>query len=121
MVIVANPVAVLWKTASTTVQAPGGTVTFCVSFDNQSDCASAFNVVITDKVPDNMTFKAIELFNEPWDGRIFPTWGNALAGPWTAGNPPTGQGPIGSLYLRWSVPMQGMWCSGIVCYTVTVL
>jgi len=122
MVVVANPVALLWKTASTTVQAPGGAVQFCISFDNQSDCTSAFNVVITDRVPDNMRFMSVDLMNDPWDGQIFNTWSTALTGqPWTAGNPPAGQGPVGSVYLRWSLPMQGMWESGIVCYTVTIL
>jgi len=127
MVVIQNPQVNFWKTADTTTQAPGGVVTFCVSFWNVSACASAMALTITDKVPDNMRFGTAVLANEPPGGVIYGSWATALAGPWTdfvAGSPPsppTGQGPVGGVYLRWAIPSAGINGSAAVCYSVTIL
>ena len=130
-VLVATPQMILQKTGTPTMQAPGGLVTFCLTFSNQSAYTSAFNFVITDAVPDNMRFYQETFTNHPAGGTIVPTWSDDAGATW---NDAVGVAPIGGtpgrypfsccavdVILRWSVDMVGIQQSGYVCYTTSIL
>lgn len=120
-VLVATPVIQLKKTTSATIQVAGGVVTFCLSFSNTSANASAVNVVVADKLPDNMKFydpSAVSFMNEPPDGTM--TWAYSFNNTaWTTGAPPSGQ--AGPLYMRWTTNVVGPHESAYMCYTVSIL
>jgi uncharacterized repeat protein (TIGR01451 family) len=121
-VIVATPSVMLRKVASPTLQASGGTVTFCISYSNSGGLASAFDVTITDAMPDNMKF-AVGAGN--WDtgtsdglGTVTGTW-STNGTTWGAGLPPNAQG--GPVLLRWTIDVLSPKASGYACYTVSVM
>jgi len=125
-VIVATPNLQLKKNASATMQVAGGMVTFCLSFSNTSSLTSAINVVVNDRLPDNMKFydpTGTGSFDNDPPGSVTgiqPAWSApTTAGPWTAGYPPSGQ--AGPLYLRWSVDIVGPNESGYMCYSASIL
>ena len=120
-VLVSCPVVSLMKVPSVTVQSAGNTVTFQIWVANASVQASAFNVVITDEIPDNMVF-----------GGMLAPWWNATPGPtgvtnaesannvaWVNGTPPAGQ--PSPYYLRWTLDKLAPGRSGFVQYFATVL
>ena len=53
-VLVQNPCVTLIKTPDVTVQAAGGSVTYNLWVVNCSPNTSAFNITVTDKLPDNI-------------------------------------------------------------------
>src|ERR1044071_4918109 len=55
-VLISCPAVMLSKQATPTVQASGSVVVFQIWISNASMQASAFNVEITDMIPDNMTY-----------------------------------------------------------------
>ncbi len=123
-VAVATPVVMLRKEASATMQVSGGTVTFCISYSNSGGLATAFNLVITDAMPDNMRFVtgAGNYFNETGDAWSTTTqsWSTDGGTNWTSGSyPAMGQGT--PLKLRWTVDIIPPKQTGFVCYTVSVL
>ena len=122
-VMVATPSVMLRKVASPTLQASGGTVTFCISYSNSGGRASAFDVTITDAMPDNMKFIA-GAGNADWgtsdgDGVVYAVWSTNGGGGWTAGTPANAQG--GPVLLRWTIDVLSPKASGMVCYTVSVM
>ena len=119
-VLVATPSIMLSKMATPTIAVSGGTVTFCITFSNASSLTSAVNVVISDKVPDNVRFDNVRLENDPAGGIITPSWSTNNAAPWTTNWPPVAQGPVNSLFLRWTTDVMGPRQSAIVCYSVTI-
>jgi len=115
-VLVATPATLIRKDANPTMQAAGGTVTFCITFSNTSAFASAVNVTVSDKVPDNMRWVGWGTLWNPGGGA--PTTAYAAAPPaWTDGTPPA----AGQYYLRWTMNVVGPRRSGIVCFLATVL
>lgn len=121
-VMVATPNLAFTKVATPTLQGAGGTVTFCINFQNMSYCASAINVLITDKVPDNMNFSPIAPNFSQWTGGPNNGTGTAenaaaLAGPWTAGEPAV----VGNYFLRWAFPKLAPRESGVICFRASVL
>ena len=121
-VLVATPVVMLRKQASGTLQASGGTVTFCISYSNSGKWASAFNVVITDAMPDNMRFVngSGNEVGPPAGSSVVSAWSTNGGGGWTSGSTPfMAQGT--PVLLRWTVDVLGPGDSGFVCYTVSVL
>jgi len=123
-VFVATPVVMLKKTASATMQVSGGTVTFCISYSNSGGIATAFNLVITDAMPDNMRFVSGtgNYFNDTADGwsMTTPSWSTDGGTNWTSGSyPAMAQGT--PLSLRWTVDIVPPKQTGFVCYTVSVL
>jgi len=123
-VMVATPAVMLKKVAGPTMQASGGTVTFCISFSNSGGLASAFDVTITDAMPDNMRFAA-GTGNASWDpagGVVYWAWSTNGGAGWTMGGtamPTNGQAT--PLLLRWQVDVLSPRASGFVCYTASVL
>jgi len=115
-VLVQNPAVWIWKTASPTLQAPGGDVTFTACVKNQSAYVSAFNVTVTDVLPIGFDFRAMSSI---WPASWVITNANGLAGPWVAGWPTVGQEP--TWFLRWTLPVVGPMASGCVAFTARVL
>jgi uncharacterized repeat protein (TIGR01451 family) len=121
-VLVATPMIQLRKTTSATIQVAGGIVTFCLSYSNTSSLTSALNVVVADKMPDNMKFTdpggGAIFDNDPPGGTMTPAYSfNNTA--WTTGVPTSGQ--AGPLYLRWTTDVVGPKESAYMCYTVSIL
>ena len=119
---VASPNIVFNKVASPTIQGASGTVQFCINFQNLSYCASAINVLVTDKVPDNMNFFPIApnyfaWTNGPNSASSVAEYAAALAGPWTSGEPSV----AGNYFLRWAFPKLAPRESGVICFRATVL
>ncbi len=56
IVRVDSPCIALQKIANPTVQSSGGTVTFSIYVVNCSCTNSAFNIMVTDRLPDNMSY-----------------------------------------------------------------
>ena len=119
-VLVETPNVVTKKLANPTIQAPGGTVMFCISFSNVSACASAANVVIEDVVPDNMNFVQMLTQNDPVGGAISGEWSNNGGSTW---NPAPAWPAAGTanISLRWTVDLLGMGQSAYLCFRATVL
>lgn len=130
-VLVGTPQMMIQKTGTPTMQAPGGLVTFCLTFSNQSAYGGALNFVLTDAIPDNMRFYQELFTNAPAGGTIVPSWSDDGGATWedTAGVPPNGGGPgrypnAGwpfDVILRWTVDLVDTQQSGYVCYTASIL
>lgn len=121
-VLVQNPRIMLFKTASPTMQAPGGDVTFRVCVRNMSADVSAFNVTVTDQIPAGFEFQAGGAFAANpgiWPNTWVVTNANGVAGPWNAGWPTVGQEP--AWFMRWTLPVVGQNSSGCVEFTARVL
>lgn len=117
---VATPNLMVSKVASPTLQGAGGIVQFCISFQNLSFCASAIDVVVTDRVPDNMNFLPLgpnfyAWTNGPNNGTEQEQWNNA--GTWTNGEPVT----YANFSLRWGYPRLAPRESGVICFRASVL
>lgn len=120
-VLVANPCINLRKTVTPSVQAAGGTLTFRLWVINCSPYASAFNVSIIDKIPDNVGFNtdfnpAGNWTNGPgvwteYDGTNGTSWG--------AGMPAVGQ--TTPYYMRFILSVLGPAKSAYVQYGVNIL
>jgi len=118
-VCVRTPSVMLSKLSSPSLQASGGTVTFCVSFSNKSAYMSAVNFVITDVIPANMAFAGWgDAWYVFWDSLPTVTQAYSLNGVvWvTGGSPALGV----TATLRWVIPALGMSQSGVACYLATV-
>lgn len=118
-VTIASPNLIVNKTASPTIQGAGGTVVFCIGFQNLSYCASAINVMIRDKVPDNMNFNLaayVAWTTGPNDGAMTSEF-SVNGTTWTAGTPAV----VGQYYLRWTYFQLAPRESGVVCFRATVL
>ena len=122
-VIISSPNVFVGKTASPTLQGSGGTVTFCITVQNVSYCASAFDVTIADRLPDGMNYVGGVV--TPWDNGV-TTWSQDYAtigapNTWVLGtapaNPPGATGPY---YLRWVADQMSPRESAVICYTAVV-
>jgi uncharacterized repeat protein (TIGR01451 family) len=118
-VLVSCPVVSLAKVAIPTVQSAAGVVTFQIWVANTSMQASAFNVVISDKLPDNVTF--LGPVTTWWNGVAPATSASSSSNGtvWAASAPLAGQGA--TYYLRWTLNQLAPGRSGFIQYTVTVL
>ena len=118
-VLISCPVVSLAKVAMPTVQSAAGVVTFQIWVANTSMQASAFNVVISDKLPDNVTF--LGPVTTWWNG-VAPATSPASSSngtAWAGSAPLAGQ--AGTYYLRWTLNQLAPGRSGFIQYTVTVL
>ena len=100
-VLICNPLVAYTKTATPTMSIPTGTVTFSLCIINNSSTTSAFNMVVSDKLPDNMSY--VQPSYGIWGGTATMTNAAVMAGPWSLGEPPDGQ--ANPMYLRWTVEM----------------
>lgn len=114
-----NPCIALQKGANPTVQSSGGTVTYTVWVINCSCTNSAFNVTVTDRLPDNVAFLAsIPGWNGGTGGTWTPSYGSNNT-TWGAGSP--GGGQTSPYYLRFALNLLGPCASAMQSYSVTVL
>lgn len=121
-VLVQNPALSVSKYATPTLQASGSDVTFRVCVMNVSATASAFNVAVVDRLPDNME----------WAGAVSSMWSMGVpAGTWTetsssvfpgpyAGTPPAA-GQDYPYYMRWVLTTLGPNRSGCVEFRARIL
>ena len=121
-VLIANPCINLRKDVSPSVQAAGGTLTFRLWVVNCSPYASAFNVSIIDKIPDNVGYNTDIVATGSWSPSGLGVWSqyestNGTA--WAAGPPPVGQ--VTPYYLRFILSLLGPGKSAYVQYGVNIL
>ena len=120
-VLICNPIIHYSKVATPTMVIPTGTVVFTLCIINNSATTSAFNMVVSDKLPDNMSYAAPSLGTWPAPAPTM-SWAAAMAGPWTNGaEPPNGQ--LNPFFMRWTFPLigPGPGRSACVQYTARVL
>jgi len=120
-VIIQNPCVTLIKTPDVTVQAAGGTVTYTLWVVNCSPVTSAFNITVTDKLPDNVKYDASQA---QWNGNGGGIWQKSTSpsganGSWTAAVPVAGQ--TTPFYLRYVMPTLGPLQSAFISYSVAIL
>jgi len=116
-VLVSCPVVSITKRANTTVQAVAGTVTFEICAVNSSMNASAWNLVITDKLMDNMAYAPVWSSWAPAGTIITPS--KSVDGiTYTAPEPVFGA--INPLWLRWSIDRLGPARSACVQFKAVV-
>jgi len=102
------------------MQSSGCTVTYKIEMGNCSEWTSAFNITLTDKLPDNTAFvQHVDDFSGPvpfpWIRSYYTVGPN-----WANGDMPAGQ--VGPAQLRWVMRDFGMhWKSAYVRYSVRVL
>ncbi len=123
-VLVCNPIVAFVKTATPSMAAPSNTVTFTMCAVNSSITTSAFNLVLTDRLPDNMAYIPPVSYM-PAAGVFTATYATVLTGTWTAGEPGVGANNVplapAAYYLRWVANVTGPGKSSCVYYRVTVL
>lgn len=120
-VLVSNPCVALQKRATPTVQSSGGTVTFELIAINCSNSSSAFNIMVTDRLPDNMAY--VTSANPAWysgtGGPINSAFRSADNVSWSGGWPVLGQ--VTPYWLRWQLEFLGPGKSGGITFLATVL
>lgn len=134
-VLVVNPSVGVQKTASPTVACSGSTVTFCIWATNTSAMTSAFNVTVSDRMPD--VFGYVLGGQSTWvagtaGAAVTPGFSNAVGLPqiycWpttvnpmcnASGEPLNGQG--GPYYIRWAITVIGPGKSAMACFKAVVL
>jgi len=121
-VLVSNPCVALQKKANPTVQSSGGTVTFELIAINCSASSSAFQIMVTDKLPDNMAYAFSA--NPSWYGgngapipSLFKSADNLT---WTGGWP-AATGNVTPLWLRWQMQFLSPGSSASITFLATVL
>jgi len=100
------------------VQASGGTVTFTLWVVNQSGTQSAWNVCVTDRLPDQMIYEGTDNWN---DNTGFAWWESRSTDnvTWVGGAATPGQGA--PFYLRWCIYKIGIGQSVSVRYWARIL
>ena len=122
-ILIANPAMFLWKAATpTVVGTSGGLTTYVICFSN-GGANTAWNVTITDRLPNNTFWDAI---NSSWvSGSTLTTTHNLSdppVNPWVANEPPAGQGSTNTtpVFLRWVAGSVGVGRSGCITFTLSV-
>lgn len=121
---VCTPSISLDKRANSTVQSAGGVVTFCINIANNSNCTSAFSLIVSDWLPDNMAYVNTD--------RMWVDGGTVGYGYWLPDvMPPVGlwfwpnskpaPGTTGNVELFWWIDMVGIGRTGYVCFQASVL
>ncbi len=119
VLVVAGPVITLLKLASPTEQISGGTVTYRLWVENISPTWSAFNITVTDFLPDNVSYSGNP---DSWNGGSFGTWFSYVSADgvsYFGGSPTIGQ--TAPYYLRWILTQLGPNRSAFVEFTVNIL
>lgn len=120
IVRVDSPCIALQKIANPTVQSSGGTVTFTIYVVNCSCTNSAFNITVTDRLPDNMSYSG-NYAGVPlgFGGTFTPYSSSTNANPWASSNPVVGQGA--PYYMRYILDFISPCKSAMVTFTANVL
>jgi uncharacterized repeat protein (TIGR01451 family) len=120
-VLVANPCVAIQKVPDVTVQSSGSKVTYTLWVANCSPTTSAFNITVTDKLPDNVSYDAAR---GNWNGGSGGTWTSSDSPTGAAGSyvttPPTA-GQTTPLFLRFVLDQLGAGKSALIAYSVVVL
>lgn len=121
-VLIQNPCIALQKIANPTVQASGGDVTFTLWVVNCSVTSSAWNITVTDRMPDNTEYENPSFVS--WPGLATPgvwtaSYASTLAAAWTNGQPADGQDA--PYYLRYTLDLLGPSRSAFARFTVRIL
>jgi len=120
-VLIANPCVSLLKVPNVTVQSAGGTVTYTLWVVNCSPTTSAFNVTVTDKLPDNVAYDAAR---GNWNGGSWgtlSTWTSATGVPTAYANVPPAAGQVTPFYMRYLLDQLGPNRSAFLSYSVVIL
>lgn len=119
-VMVCTPTISLYKRASMTVVGAGGTLEFCIEIRNMSNCASAFNLHLSDRLPPDLSY--VSLSKRYWvDGAsaiVDWVWIDSPGiwlGPYQTPSP-TMVNPL----MAWDIDMVAMGGTGYICYKATV-
>jgi hypothetical protein len=116
-VIISCPVLSLQKRSNITLQNVGGEVTFILCAINDSFLASAFNVTIRDRMPDNVAWSgSYGTWGTAFDNELYSTDDITYSGDLTGVQPGVGDAPLWFLWTATIGPM----CSACVQYAVTV-
>ena len=115
---VANPCMSLQKTATPASQASGNSVTYTIWVINCSCTSSAFNVTVTDRLPDNAGFGASGV---DWNGGSGGTWYRTYSSDGVAWVGAASAGQTAPFYLRFALNLLGPCKSAMEAYSVTVL
>lgn len=121
---VQNPVVVPTKTATPTLQAAGSEVTFQVCVENTSATASAFNVFVNDRLPDNMEWAGLATTywnNSNPAGTWSETSSSVFPGPYCTAPCPPLSGQDAPYYMRWNLNWLGPLKSGCVTFKARIL
>ena len=122
-VLIQNPCVQLQKVANPTVQASGGSVTFTLWVVNCSATSSAWNVTVTDKMPDNTAYA----------GGTFLSWPGLSSGfswlpsystnntTWSGTPLQPADGTVVPLYLRYVLEALGPSRSAFARFSVEIL
>ena len=118
---VQNPCVSLLKTSNPTAVAAGGTMTYTLWVVNCSPFASAFNLAVADRLPENVAYDA---FRGGWAGAGAPvgTWSQqsgSNGSTWAGSLPLAGQ--TTPYFLRFALNMLGPNRSAMQTFSVTVL
>lgn len=126
-ILVANPAVMMWKDCTPTyVGTAGGYVTCVITYSN-GGANTAFNVVITDRLPYNGAWVDCTAANQSnyltgaaTSATLYYSIGNPY-GPWTQGCPPAGitaQAP--GVFLHWVATPLGIGRSGVITFVLNV-
>lgn len=120
-VIIQNPCVTLIKTPDVTIQAAGGKVTYTLWVVNCSPVTSAFNITVTDKLPDNVAYDGPQGQWNGLGGGIWQRTSSSTGGSGTYGTglPPAGQ--VTPYYLRFAIGALGPLQSAFIAYSVAIL
>ena len=114
-----NPCLALQKVANPTAQASGGLVTYTIWVVNCSCTGSAFNINVTDRLPDNVIMGSnLAGWNGGSGGAWFASSGSNNT-TWAVNAPLAGQGT--PYYLRYALDQLGPCRSAYAAFTVSVL
>lgn len=118
-VLVRNPCINLVKNSNPTTQTAGGTVTFTLYVVNCSCWVSAHNVIITDRLPDNVNYS--DNYGS-WNGGgagIWTPYSCSDNATWVNSQPVVGQGA--PYYLRFVLDWLGPCKSAMAQFTANIL
>jgi uncharacterized repeat protein (TIGR01451 family) len=125
-VLVSCPRIGIQKMATPTQQSSGSVVSFTICLVNNSLLASAWGLVITDKLPDNMSYVNPSAGFFPaspivgWQGAPpYMKSDTVLTGAYAGGEP--ANGAVNPLFLRWVLNPLGPGRSACVYYAARVL
>ncbi|MEK7477646.1 MAG: hypothetical protein AAB152_18660 [Candidatus Coatesbacteria bacterium] len=117
--ILPPPCITAQKIVTPSLQASGGLMTFRIWVINCSCFSSAFNITMTDRLPDNVTMGTNQA---PWNGGSGGSWYAASGSnntTWAVNPPLVGQGV--PYYLRYVLDQLGPCRSAFASFTVSVL
>ena len=121
-VLVANPLIAANKSSNPTIECSGGTITFCIYVRNNSAYTSAFNILVSDILPQNISY--INGGQANWAGGTAGaaiTIGSGSFIPFTTAWVEAPAAQTSNYYLRWNISIMGPGKSALVCWKGNIL